>query len=347
MAKKQSKATSTDENGCTQKKTRHSVTSCPHKNRVFIEELRDLSLVDILDLEDLVSAGEKVHGCPYYAARQAAKDAQLIMLPYQMLLHRKTRIQSGIDLQNSIVIIDEAHNLLDAISSIYSNEISLSQLSLLLNQIVAYKMRYCERFSTKNLLKINQIIFIVKRLVKMLTSLESTTATSKMIKTHELMSEGEFFNLNVFEILQFCENTRFAQKLQGFAQRMNSDPNFNKKNTTVKPVSGAISILKKLQEDNLKKEKISKNSKEIAQENKDSQLQKPSQLVVSPIRYLISFLESLMECSDDGRILLSSDKSSPNHSFMKFILLNPGGHFEEIIRDARAVGTYFIEFYSH
>lgn len=53
---------------------------------------------------------------------------QLIVLPYQTLLHRSTRGSVGIKLKGNVVIIDEAHNLIETINNIHSNEIKISQV---------------------------------------------------------------------------------------------------------------------------------------------------------------------------------------------------------------------------
>ena len=52
------------------------------------------------------------------------------MLPYQVLLHAATRQAVGINLRGNVVIIDEAHNLLDTISSIHSVYITGAQVKL-------------------------------------------------------------------------------------------------------------------------------------------------------------------------------------------------------------------------
>lgn len=39
---------------------------------------------DVLDIEDLVRAGKKRMCCPYYAAREISKEAQLIFMPYNV-----------------------------------------------------------------------------------------------------------------------------------------------------------------------------------------------------------------------------------------------------------------------
>jgi chromosome transmission fidelity protein 1 len=49
-------------------------------------------------------------------------------VPYNTLLHKQTRESVGIKLKNSVVIIDEAHNLLDTIAHIHSSEIRGDQL---------------------------------------------------------------------------------------------------------------------------------------------------------------------------------------------------------------------------
>ena len=49
---------------------------------------------------------------------------QLVVLPYSTLLHSATREAVGLRLKDSVVIIDEAHNLLDVINSVHSVEIT-------------------------------------------------------------------------------------------------------------------------------------------------------------------------------------------------------------------------------
>ena len=51
-----------------------------------------------------------------------------MVLPYQMLLHAPTRQAAGIRLQGQVVVIDEAHNLIDTITNIHSLEVRGSQV---------------------------------------------------------------------------------------------------------------------------------------------------------------------------------------------------------------------------
>ena len=81
-------------------------------------------VLQVQDIEQLVSNGRQMKACPYYAGRHAVEDAEIIVLPYNTLLHKPTRDTIGIRLKNSVVIVDEAHNLLDTISHIHSIQVT-------------------------------------------------------------------------------------------------------------------------------------------------------------------------------------------------------------------------------
>ena len=56
---------------------------------------------------------------------KALPTVDVCILPYNLLLVPSARESCGIDLTNSVVIIDEAHNLAGAIESSYSNVLGL------------------------------------------------------------------------------------------------------------------------------------------------------------------------------------------------------------------------------
>lgn len=65
----------------------------------------------IMDIEDLVKAGQKLKMCPYYASKELVDDADIIFMPYNYLLDPSARKANKIDLSNAICILDEAHNI--------------------------------------------------------------------------------------------------------------------------------------------------------------------------------------------------------------------------------------------
>lgn len=74
----------------------------------------------------------------------------------------------GIDLANNIVIIDEAHNLLEAMAQMHNSEVYHSQIEQGLVQVKCYKQRFNTKFAAANLLMINQLIFVLTKLQEVL-----------------------------------------------------------------------------------------------------------------------------------------------------------------------------------
>jgi Rad3-related DNA helicase len=77
-------------------------------------------LIEVQDIEEFVAKGRRLGTCSYYGAREALPFADLVCLPYNSILHRTTRESLGISLKGNVLIIDEAHNIVDAINNMYS-----------------------------------------------------------------------------------------------------------------------------------------------------------------------------------------------------------------------------------
>ncbi|XP_054996073.1 regulator of telomere elongation helicase 1 isoform X2 [Sorex araneus] len=85
--------------------------SCHFYNNVEEKSLEKELATPILDIEDLVRAGNKHKLCPYYLARNLRQQADIIFMPYNYLLDPKSRQAHGIDLKGAVIIFDEAHNV--------------------------------------------------------------------------------------------------------------------------------------------------------------------------------------------------------------------------------------------
>jgi regulator of telomere elongation helicase 1 len=65
-----------------------------------------------LEIEQLVKLGNARGPCPFYLAREMARTADLIFMPYNYLIDSKNRSGlSMLSLENSVLIFDEAHNV--------------------------------------------------------------------------------------------------------------------------------------------------------------------------------------------------------------------------------------------
>jgi len=157
---------------------------CPYYKRANIDALKDQALLQVMDIEELISAGRRVRACPYYAARAAVEDAQVVTLPYNTLLHAPTREAVGIDLRNSAVIVDEAHNVLDVLARTHAAAVSGRGLIDALQALRRYASKYRSRLNPKNLLNLKQLAFAANGLLKVML-------TGKAVKSEELRPDVE------------------------------------------------------------------------------------------------------------------------------------------------------------
>jgi chromosome transmission fidelity protein 1 len=123
---------------------------CEYRKEDRCLDLRDAVLSKVQDIEDVVLLGKLTRTCPYYGSREAIKAAELVTIPYNSLVHKGTRDALGLSLQGNVVIIDEAHNLIDSINGVHSAVLSQATTTLLLSLFTDYLDRFVTRLSAKN-----------------------------------------------------------------------------------------------------------------------------------------------------------------------------------------------------
>ena len=92
------------------------------------------------DIEEIHKFGTENSICPYYLNLDKLDDAELVLLPYNYLIDPSIRDRMNINLTNSVVIIDEAHNI-DSVweenASIDITEFSLNAMWTEIKELIA------------------------------------------------------------------------------------------------------------------------------------------------------------------------------------------------------------------
>lgn len=89
----------------------------------------------VLDIEDLVSAGNKLKCCPYFVSRELIEGADIVFMPYNYLLDPKARKANKVELNNTIVILDEAHNVERMCEDSASVQITSSEIAVCIDDV--------------------------------------------------------------------------------------------------------------------------------------------------------------------------------------------------------------------
>ena len=139
------------------------------------------------------------------------------MLPYQHLLHASTRESLGISLKNSVVIIDEAHNLIETVTSIHTVTLTYNQVRMSVSQLAAYLQKYKNRLLGKNIAYIRQIVHIIKAILKFLEPKPEKKDT--VIHVNDFLHTLNIDHINMFKIQKYLEASSLARKLNGFIDK--------------------------------------------------------------------------------------------------------------------------------
>ena len=83
---------------------------------------------DPLDIEELHKVANERSFCPYYVSKDRISGADVIFMPYNYLIEEKMRDSFKLDLENTVLIFDEAHNISPASEECLSFELKASQL---------------------------------------------------------------------------------------------------------------------------------------------------------------------------------------------------------------------------
>ena len=97
-------------------------------DKKVVMDLEDLSNFVLCNEEEEEEESSFNQSCPYFSSQVLMGDAHLVVCPYNYILDPGIREAMGIDLNDSAVILDEAHNMSGVCRDSGSIEIKLQQL---------------------------------------------------------------------------------------------------------------------------------------------------------------------------------------------------------------------------
>ncbi|POS82814.1 hypothetical protein EPUL_004116, partial [Erysiphe pulchra] len=267
-------------------------------NRPLAHSFRDHALASIQDIEDLNTLGKEIGICPYYASRFAIKPAEIVTLPYPLLLQKSAREALGISLKGHVVIIDEAHNLMDAISNTYSVQISLKQLKIAREQLEKYIQKFRNRLKGKNRVYVSQVVRVIDSLSGYLEKQLAASANDGVVPENDLLSGKGVDQINLFKLIHYLQESKLARKVEAYT-------------------------------------KFKEANAEVLRDRYSAVSASISDTSVSVIHQLTSVLYALTHPQNEGRLFFA--KAPPDQIMLQYLLLDPSNHFQDIVSSARAV----------
>jgi chromosome transmission fidelity protein 1 len=215
-----------------------------------------------------------------------------------LLLQKSAREALNLSLKDHIVVIDEAHNLMDAIIGVYSISVTLTQVQQARMQLTIYLQKFRNKLKGKNRVYVAQTIRMLDCIIDYLQSrMHDSRVGDGLADVGALMAGKGVDQINLLKLNTYIHESKLARKVDAYTIHL-------EKSTT----------------DGVKAMKPS------------SQVPRHSVPVLTHIQ---GFLLALMNPSTEGRFFYSKEGS--NDIALKYMLLDPASHFKDIVEEARAV----------
>ncbi|KAI1148162.1 helicase C-terminal domain-containing protein [Nemania diffusa] len=186
-------------------------------------QFRDNVLATLPDIEDLHSLGKNFQVCPYYASRTAIPGAEIITLPYPLLLQKSARDALGIKLDGNIVIIDEAHNVMDAIANVYASEICLGELVRARLLLQVYVKKFGKKLKGENRVMVGQVARVVDGLRAWMENALNAKTDQGIVDSNVLLKHKGIDQINLFKLIDYVQRSKLAYKIEGYAAHIETE----------------------------------------------------------------------------------------------------------------------------
>lgn len=202
-------------------------------------------------------------------------------------------------LKDHVVIIDEAHNLMDAIAGIYSAAISLSQLQRGRSQLTTYLQKFRNRLRGKNRVYVTQTVRLLDSLIGYLTAQSNENGTSHVVKIDDLVTGKGVDQIDIFKLTRYLQESKLAWKVDryvAFEEQQQQRQQHGARNGSPAQKEASVPVLTQIQ----------------------------------------SFILALMNPSAEGRFFCERTEDKKDMT-LRYMLLDPTNHFRDIVEEARAV----------
>lgn len=310
-------------------------SGCPYlkKRHAAVADLAEAALAAPMDIEDLAAAGTRHRACAYYAARKALPRADLVFAPYASLLHKETRESLGINLRGSVVVFDEAHNLVEAVHGAHGSVLTGKQCEAVHAMVTAYVDRFYTRLAVGNLRHLKTLGALARGFAAALggdkggADRSSSNDSSNAAAIGEVKSLNDFLfqcgadNVNFFALRRYLRESKIAHKIAGYGEHVARSDSSGAADPWNWEDDAALGV-------GVVSDKTSANQTSAND-------QPPRQPRVGSVHALAAFVSALASADADGRILV--ERGGEFGGRLKFVLLDAAARFKQIVDESRAV----------
>ncbi|GBE62396.1 chromosome transmission fidelity 1 [Babesia ovata] len=187
--------------------------------RQDVSPLVEASMCFPMDLEDLRAVGTGLCACPYYASAQSMAECDIILAPYVSVFNPSIRQHTGIATDGNVLIVDEAHNLVGAVTEAQSSVIHPKAMAALAQQCRSFRDKYRGEINggDETIASIERVAGILSKCGK---ALSAATGSPRVFSIPGFMIEMGLDDTKFHEIVSFMVSGDFCRRLRALAERL-------------------------------------------------------------------------------------------------------------------------------
>lgn len=124
----------------------------------------------------------------------------------------------NISLKGHVIIIDEAHNLMDTISNIHSISVTQTQLMRCRAQLEMYLRKFRNRLKGKNRVYVAQLVRLIDSIASFLGKKAIGDQVAEgLVIVSDLMTGKGVDQINLYKLMHYLQESRLAWKVENYA----------------------------------------------------------------------------------------------------------------------------------
>ncbi|VDN90419.1 unnamed protein product [Brugia pahangi] len=300
--------------------------SCPFARSDAIEDLCDQILASKLSsTPQLIDYSKKISACPYFASRKSVAYSQLVLLPYQILFQEEARRAWGIELKGNVIVIDEAHNLLETITNSHFVTLHAKDLKSVLSTLDVYLNRFQSRLTPVHKKYLRQLSTIVDLLLAYMN--HALNKNKDFVETMTSFAGKAYLAQYKLDILlKYIEETHLIMKLSKFSKRLDGQHNKKVDSTYDFGIEHLLRTKDSSNESQNIFESACSTSQPVVEER----------TIASALCAFQQFLQMLMLNYKDGRLIVECS-SGKDEARISYYLINPASQLGDIIKQCRSL----------
>lgn len=196
-------------------------TKCSFFNDGNLKQFKKQIRNEPMDIEDLCRYGSSHLLCPYYASRESISKSDIILIPYQTLFQSSTRENIDLSLDNAYIVVDEAHNLVDALNSLFTVTLTDANLEIACKKLLEYRAKIAKPEKTDKVLAesttktrnedIKNISITFQALLSIRKACSEET-TKQVLDMNDFQIKYKIRIGNTFSLINWAKDTKIVYK---------------------------------------------------------------------------------------------------------------------------------------